>query len=80
MSKWKYISAALPRGIVGKNVNPDQCAQMVEKLVNSYAEKGWEYVDTTPFTLIETPGCLGSLFGGKAESYTIYVCNFRAAA
>lgn len=54
-----------------------EAAQYLEDLVNQKAQQGWEFYRIDNIGVEEKPGCLGSLFGKKANYTEYYVVTFR---
>jgi len=58
----------------------DKVALYLEKIVNEYAEKGWEFFRVDEMGYRINPGCLGALFGQQPERVSFYVVTFRRDA
>jgi len=52
-------------------------ADHFQRVVDQEAAAGWDFYRTDPFYVVESPGCLGALFGGKDVSRMHYVATFR---
>ena len=50
----------------------------LERLVQDYASQGWEFYRVDTITVVIAPGCLGILFGERAQSRHYYIVTFRA--
>lgn len=58
----------------------NQAAFYLEKIVNTYAESGWEFyrVDQVGYEI--NPGCLGAFLGQSSQYLSYYVVTFRKDA
>jgi hypothetical protein len=68
----------LEKNLTKKNVTGEQVvAEYLEEQINIMARDGWEYVRSEQMNLTVNPGCLGMLFGGKAETTAYSVAVFK---
>lgn len=52
-------------------------ASYLERVVNGQARQGWEFYRTDTIGVSMPPGCLGALFGERANTLHYYVITFR---
>ena len=58
----------------------NEAAVYLERVVNQYAEKGWEFYSVETIGVHEKPGCWASLWGAKEVFTSHYVITFRAGS
>jgi len=77
--KYEYKMVQIPPTIEikAKEQKGNEAAFYLESLANQYAENGWEFWRVDSIGVVTAPGCLGGLFGGKAEATAYYVVTFR---
>ena len=52
-------------------------ADYLESTVSQWSKLGWEFYRVDTIGVVEQPGCLASLLGGKSARYDYYVVTFR---
>jgi hypothetical protein len=57
-----------------KNQDP---ATYLQGLANELATQGWEFYRVDSLDVLSSPGCLGSLLGGKQTVLSYSVATFR---
>jgi hypothetical protein len=77
--KYEYKMVQIPPSISikAKDQVGNEAADYLESLANEAASSGWEFWRVDTIGVMTSPGCLGSLFGRKAEYLEYYVVSFR---
>ncbi len=77
--RFVYKMIPIPRVIeVDRNTSTrEQAAGYLESVVNDYASRGWEFFRVDTVDVWRNPGCLGSIFGMRGESFAYNVITFR---
>ncbi|NPV10439.1 MAG: hypothetical protein HPY57_01425 [Ignavibacteria bacterium] len=85
-NQWVYKVIPLPRNVTimrklfEARLPEDITAGYVEKIINDMAQQGWEFYRADECTIVERPGCLGSLLGRRESAYTYNMLVFRRQA
>jgi len=75
---YEYKTIQLPQNVeVTPQTRTTAAALLIEKVLNTYSEMGWEFYRIDTVTTIEPPGCLAALFGAKATFQPLNVVIFR---
>ena len=75
---WHYRCVPLASNLLtGKSLDGSAAASALETLINQWAADGWEFYRTDEFTVLNQPGCVASLFGGKAAAMSQKIVTFR---
>jgi hypothetical protein len=73
-----YKMVQIPQNIqVDARNAKDAAANYVEGEVNRMAASGWEFHRIDQIGVLESPGCLAALLGGKANYISYSVISFR---
>lgn len=80
--KYTYKMVQIPPNIevAAKTHKGSEAAYYLERVVNQYAEEGWEFQRIDSIGVKTTPGCLGGLFGQKDDFSQYHVITFRRPA
>lgn len=70
MGRFVYTVIPFMGSIKGKQ-NAKDVSNQLQELINSYAQKGWQFHSMAEVNIEVTPGCLAGLFGNGRE-YTKY--------
>ncbi len=78
--RWKYKMVQIPPTIViGEGMaTKGIAATYLERIVEEYAELGWEFYRVDTIGVRVYPGCLAGLFGVRPTDESYYVVTFRA--
>lgn len=79
---FQYKMVQVPPNVVveAKAARENPASTYLEGVVNQWANQGWEFYSVETIGVVEKPGCLGALLGGKATSIDYYVVVFRKPA
>lgn len=78
---YQYRAVQLPQNIQVTPQNRDTAAaSLIEKVINNYAESGWEFYRIDTVNTVEPPGCLAGLFGAPSTHRPLNVVIFRKPA
>ncbi len=82
VENFQYQMVQIPPNIAvnAKAHRGNEAATHLQQIVDKYAVDGWEFYRIDNFGVNVQPGCLGALFGGKAQSIVYYVVTFRRRA
>ena len=75
---YEYKMVQIPRDLSAKVGEGDNlAANMLQRIVDQNAIDGWEFYRIDNLTILEKPGCLGSLMGQKEIFSSVGVVSFR---
>lgn len=75
---YEYKMVQIPRDLSTKLGQGDGlAAKMLQDIVDANAVDGWEFYRIDNLTILEKPGCLGSLMGQKDVFSSVGVVSFR---
>ncbi|WP_368928647.1 DUF4177 domain-containing protein [Alcaligenes faecalis] len=76
---YTYKMVQVPPNITvdAKKHKGNEAAAYLQGVVNAHAEEGWEFHRIDSIGVQTTAGCLGALFGKKAEFSRYHVISFR---
>lgn len=79
MPGFEYAMVQVPPTIYVQagNQQGNEAALYLQNLANQYAAQGWEFYRVDTIGVVVRPGCLASLFGGRAQHFQYYVMTFR---
>lgn len=84
---WQYRVVALQRDLKVINkafrtrpANEDILAAYLQSIISQNTAQGWEFYRIDTVNMVESPGCLGSLFGIKETTTTYNLVTFRMAS
>ncbi len=75
--QYKMIQVPQDVTVKMKDQRGNEAASYLESIANSQAADGWEFYRVDEVGVIARPGCLGAIFGRKAEYTLYYVMTFR---
>lgn len=76
---YEYKIVQVPRDLVASvgSVQKGVAEEFMQRTIDTFATKGWEFYRVDSLTVTEKPGCLASLVGQKAEIHSLNVICFR---
>ena len=75
---FEYKMVQIPPNVsVQAQAQGNEAAGYMQSVVNSEATEGWEFYRVDSIGVEVRPGCLGGLFGRKAEGSVYHVITFR---
>lgn len=75
---YQYKAVQLPQNIeVNAQNRNSAAADLLEKVINTYASQGWEFYRIDTVNTVEPPGCFAALFGGQSTLRPLNVVIFR---
>lgn len=76
---YEYAMEQVPPNIEVRSARDEDsaAAEYLEKIVNKWARKGWEFYRVDTIGVKFAPGCLGMLLGQRESLRTYYVITFR---
>ena len=78
---FQYKMMQIPQDVTVKmkQQRGNEAAAYLEAIANEQSSQGWEFYRVDEVGVLARPGCLGALFGRKAEYTLYYVVTFRQA-
>jgi len=76
---YQYKMIQIPQDVTVKmkEQRGNEAAAYLEAIANDRAAEGWEFYRVDEVGVLARPGCLGFLFGRRAEYTVYYVVTFR---
>lgn len=56
---------------------PGSAAAYLQHIVEKYAVDGFEFYRVDSLGVLDPPGCIAGVFGGKHEYHSVHVATFR---
>ncbi|MCK6263961.1 DUF4177 domain-containing protein [Vibrio sp. ZSDE26] len=77
MFEYKMVQTPPNIAVEMKSHRGNEAAAYLERVVNEYADDGWEFQRVDSIGVQVQPGCMDSLFGKKVQNNSYYVITFR---
>lgn len=74
---WEYRVVPFAASVKAGGNRVEAAASQFQALIVSNTQGGFEYYRMDHYSLIEQPGCLAAMFGGKPSVITYDVAVFR---